>query len=84
MLKSIGNCVLGRVAEKKIQQQPRESSEKLKVAENAFLTICKNYQLENLTYINNTSKSDVHIPLQNQLVHCVGLQDVQKVWVEVI
>ena len=37
-----------------------------------------------LTYINNTSKSDIHVPLQHQLVHNVGIHDVQQVWIEVV
>ena len=37
-----------------------------------------------LTYINNTSKSDIHVPLQHQLVHQVGVHDVQQVRIEVV
>ena len=69
MLKLIGNWVLGRVPGK------------------GFICLihCKiHFQTVELTYINNTSKSNLHISLQDQLVHKIGLQDVHKVWVEVI
>ena len=37
-----------------------------------------------LTNINDTSKGDIHVPLQHQPVHRVGLHDVQQVGIEVI
>ena len=34
------------------------------------------------TYINDAGKRDVHVPLQHQLGHQLGIHDVQIVWVE--
>ena len=72
MLKLIGNWVLGRV-----------SGKGFRIENLSYALQCYLPKVE-LTYINDTSKSDIHIPLQDQRVHQIWLQDVHKVWVEVI